>query len=310
MPRALAFTVPPEQTATIIAAARASEEVIGVRVFRGASLHPPGDVVQVDATNRAAHHLLSTLHQKGLLDSEAVTLSTGEPSSMVAPGRMKVIGNDVSDATWEEMDATVRRSASKHANTVLMMVAAGGLAGMGLAINAIELVLAAMVIAAEFEPLAQIGLGLAAGRGGWRAGIVSAALGAGCMFTGALCVGLMLHLAGYGLPFGAGGFLPQGALVLYFVELNLNTVTTDALAAMAGALLVAANRSQLTAGISMALPIVPLTALPALALVAGDGALVRSALTRWSLDVVLVIVFAFIVFSWKRSWRLRRDIVN
>lgn len=310
MARLLVFTVPPDRTDALIAKAEGDEEVQSIRVFRGASLRPPGDVVQIDVTNRGAQALLGRLSKAGVLREPGVTFSSSEPTSLVVPGGMQVIAGDVSDASWEEMDATIRRTANKHANTFLMMAGAGALAAVGLAVNALELVLAGMVIAAEFEPLAQIGLGLAARNRSWRAGIMHAGLGALAMFAGALVASFTLQLAGYHLPSGAGGFLPESALVRYFVHISVATVLTDCVAAVAGALLILSNRSQLTAGISMALPLVPLTALPAVALVAWDGTVARYALTRWSLDVAIVIAASIVAFTWHRFNRMRRDMID
>lgn len=74
----------------------------------------------------------------------------------------------------------------------------------------------------------------------------------------------------------------------------------------AGALLVAAGRAVLTAGVMIALALVPAAALAGLALAAGETELFRLGLLRWTTEVVLVLLASTPVFVWKRFAVLRR----
>ena len=45
MPRVIEVSVPSEQTDQLVAELRSRDEVLGLRLQRGASLKPPGDVI-------------------------------------------------------------------------------------------------------------------------------------------------------------------------------------------------------------------------------------------------------------------------
>lgn len=69
---------------------------------------------------------------------------------------------------------------------------------------------------------------------------------------------------------------------------------------MAGALVVATNRSVLTIGVMIALSLVPTAAITGMALVTGDWALSGRGLLRWLIEVGSVALFSTLVFIWKR----------
>ena len=306
MARTLQVTAPPDEAAALVEAARGVEGVVGVRVQRGGSVVPPGDVVAVDATNRAAHELL---RQLGRVAPRAA-VSTAEPFSLLAPGSTDLVTGDTNDATWEEMAATIRSSTNMRANALVLMAASGVLAAVGLATDALELVVAAMIIAPEFQPLAQVALGAVARSGpSARAGLGHVAVGWLALAGGALAAALVLRASGQDPLGGGGAYLPAGSLAGYFTTVTAGSVLTDVAAATAGAVLIASRRSYLTAGVSVALPLVPLTALPAVALVAGAPDVAWAALARWALDAAIVVAAGAAVFGWKRAAVLQRSML-
>jgi ABC-type protease/lipase transport system fused ATPase/permease subunit len=66
-------------------------------------------------------------------------------------------------------------------------------------------------------------------------------------------------------------------------------VVVSALAAIAGALLVVSHRSVLTAGVMIALALVPAAALIPVALIGGDATRAGWAALRWSTEAALVL---------------------
>ena len=310
MARTVQVTTAPGRTAAVVAAARETDGVVGVRLERGGSLVPPGDVVTVDATNRAAHALLGRLAGDGLVGVAGTTASTAEPYSLVAPGQQDRIDGDTNDATWEEMASAIRASTNMRANAVLLMAASGVLAAVGLATDALELVVAAMIIAPEFQPLVQTALGaVSRSAASVRAGAGHVAVGWLALAGSALATAFVLDLSGQDPLGGGGAYLPAGSLVSYFTTISATTLATDAAAATAGAVLIASRRTTLTAGVSVALPLVPLTALAGVAVVAGEGDTAALALTRWALDAAIVVAAGAAVFGWKRATALRRPML-
>lgn len=95
---------------------------------------------------------------------------------------------------------------------------------------------------------------------------------------------------------GADTYLSSDVLVSYWTTITWTSV----LVGSAGGLLLVTNRRVLTTGVVIALALVPSLALAVLELGAGEPALAGSALLRWLLDVVLVLVGCSAVFAVKR----------
>ena len=310
MARTVQVTAPPDQTTALVEIARTTEGVVAVRLERGGSLLPPGDVLTVDATNRAAHALLRAFDARGVARSPATALTTAEPYSLVAPAGQDLVDGDTNDATWEEMSAAIRASTNMRANAVLLMAASGVLAAVGLATDAVELVIAAMVIAPEFQPLVQTSLGVVSRSAATaRAGAGHVVVGWLAMAGAALATALLFRASGQDPLGGGGAYLPAGSLVAYFTTISGTTLATDAAAATAGAVLIASRRTTLTAGVSIALPLVPLTALAGVAVVAGEPDVLQTALLRWALDAAIVVAAGAAVLTWKRAAVLRRSLL-
>lgn len=79
----------------------------------------------------------------------------------------------------------------------------------------------------------------------------------------------------------------------------------SAAAGPAGAPLVNANRAVLTAGVMVALALVPGAALVGLGIVAGDGVLFRDGAVRWLHDVLIVVAVGTAAFGAIRARRRR-----
>lgn len=66
MPRKVEITLPSHQTNELIPEIKQLKGMIGLRLQRNASIHPPGDVITVEITNRAVNRLLRLLDQQGV----------------------------------------------------------------------------------------------------------------------------------------------------------------------------------------------------------------------------------------------------
>lgn len=82
------------------------------------------------------------------------------------------------------------------------------------------------------------------------------------------------------------------------------------LAGAAGALLIDTNRAILTAGVMVALALVPGAAIAALAVVSGGLEVAASGALRWAVEVSLVLLTSLLVLFWKRSRVQRRSTVR
>lgn len=247
MPRILEITIPPDRTAAVLAQIEATEGLIGYRVEPRASNHPAGDVVTLTTTNRSLRPLLRSLEQRGLLNGSGWSIAINEPAGLIAPASRHDIDNDDNEVTWEEMDFTILRESNMTINSLLVMTTSGVLAATGIALGALHLVIAAMVIAPGFEPINRVSLDLVSESGEWHRGISDVLKGYAALFGGAVLAAFVLSAAGRSLQAG-GTYLSTSDLVSFWTQPTVPSLMVTAFAAAAGAVLIASNRSVLTAG--------------------------------------------------------------
>lgn len=306
MPRTIEITVPTARTDALVATLRDRQEVLGLQVQRDASVKPPGDVLTMTTTNRSLPTVLRLLDAHGIGATDGTSLSTAEPVSLVAPSARERLSHDTSEGSWEEIDTVIGRESNATRNTLGVMAIAGAVAAIGLATNALHLVIAAMVIAPGFEPVLRISLGITTRSTAWRHGLVQTATSYAALLAGALAAAVALRITGTSPLGDTTTYLPDGVLVRYWTTVSATSVLVSALAATAGAILVAVNRSVLTAGVMMALALVPGATLVMSGLVGGDAAVAGKGALRWLIDAVLVLVLAWLVFAWKQAHTHRR----
>ncbi|GAB7046649.1 hypothetical protein JCM9534A_17750 [Catenuloplanes indicus JCM 9534] len=116
---------------------------------------------------------------------------------------------------------------------------------------------------------------------------------------------LLLQTLGTDPLGGSGGYLPSGILVDYWDDLSWTATLVTVVAGVAGALLIAANRAVLTAGVMIALALVPTAALVGVGLVTGDLDLATRAGLRWLHDAGIVLITATAVLMPIRVYRRR-----
>jgi uncharacterized membrane protein len=250
---------------------------------------------------------MQLLDARGITTSPAASVSTAEPVAVLAPEQQAALAVETSDATWEEMDAFIRKKTQLRSNGLVLMAVAGVLAAIGLATNALHLVIAAMVIAPGFEPLVQIALGPIARTGRWWSGVVGSLEACGMIVAAAAVTGIVLRALGVD-PLGSKSayLATPGVLVTYWTRLDATAVIVVAAAGIAGALLVAIGRETLTAGVMIALALIPSATLAGLGLVTGRLDVVWAGLGRLAIEAVLVVAASLVVLGWKRLRVQRR----
>lgn len=307
MPRRIDITVAPDETNDLIASLAQETGIVSLTVDRGAAVKPQGDSVTLIVANRWLADITRALQRQGIGRDERSTLTTSAPVSVVSAPHAKVLQSDTNDGTWEEMDAVMNAEAGANVNVVAVMTLSGALAAVGLATGALHIVIAAMVIAPGFEPITRVGLALTARGETWRQGALAAAGGYGGLVVGAFVVALFLRLIDQPLLGGRADVVSSTTLVSFWSSITATSLFVSVAAALAGALLIVANRSELTLGAMIALSLIPALALVPLALMSGDLQLAASASLRWLLDVVIVFFGGVAMFLWKRVRLQRRS---
>jgi hypothetical protein len=280
--------------------------VAGIHLQRGASLKPPGDVLTVELANRSLHPLLRLLHGKGIGVSVGGGYSVSEPVALVQQTVADTVLSESTDCSWEEMDQLLARESSMTVNALILMMVAGALSTIGISTGALHLVVAAMVIAPGFEPFTRLALGVVAGGRALGHGLGDMAKGYLALVLGSAATAALLPALGTP-PLMDASYLGADALLDYWTTSKPASLLLALLAGAAGAVLVATNRTVLTAGVMIALALIPTASLVGAGLAAGAPSVAGQAALRWLFDALLVIFASLLVLWWKRRTVQRRS---
>lgn len=303
MLRVVQITVSPSRTDELLREVGRLPGLTGLRVQRGISLRPAGDVVSVEVINDGLAPLMRLLDRPGSFAG----FTTTEPASAVSsPDVTEAIARQRSEITWEEMEAVIGKESNMTVNGLALMTISGVFAAIGLATNALHVVMAAMLIAPGFEPITRIGLGIVAGSAGWRRGLAHTLRGYLALVLGAAVATILLRVLGVPVLETQASYLPGRALLNYWMTMSPASLLTATLASIAGAILVATGRSVLTAGVMVALALVPAAAMVGMGAAEADVNLLTQGVLRWLVEGALVALFAMAVFGWKRAFVHKR----
>jgi hypothetical protein len=309
MPRTVQITVPSTQTESLVAQVSRLDELVSLKVQRNISVHPPGDVVTVQTTNRALHPLMRLLVEQGIGTKATSSISTSAPSSLISSSHVHAVTHDVSESSWEEMETVLVKESNMSLNSLLVVGFVGVIATMALASNSLHLMIGAMVIMPGFEPLTRVALGLVARSSAWKRGLIHTAKGYAALIASAAATTLLLSSLGVDPRVGGPSYLPAGSLVSYWSTITPLSLLVATAASTAGVLLVLANRSVLTAGVMIALALVPSATLVGVGLAMGDIALAGRGLVLWLIDVGFVTACSALVLLWKRLGNQKRKML-
>jgi uncharacterized membrane protein len=306
MPRTIETTLPAGETAALVEQLRQMDGVLGIDLLRGAALKPPGDILRLQITNRTYPDLMRLFAQEGIGTRDGTSLSASEPVSVVSLSARAAIANDSSEASWEEMEQVIGKNSNMTLSALLVMGIAGVMATVGIATNALHLVLAAMLIAPGFQPIVRVMLGVCAQSPAWRRGIRDILLGYGCMILAAAVTSWILILLGKSPVGGESSYLPPYVLISYWSNITPMSELVSLVASVGGALLIASNRAVLTAGVMVGLALVPGATLIGIGIGTGLPDLAFTGLQRWLLELANVLVGSLLVFGTIRLLRQRQ----
>jgi Domain of unknown function (DUF389) len=305
MHRHFSIVVPAQVADGLVEELAAMPCVVSVAVHRGASVRPPGDIVDVEALNRGADAVLLAIERAHPYGSLSVTSS--QVDSLSDRDHAGDVAGDSDESTWEDATTALRHHAQLTVNFVSLMAVGAVIAACALfsssTTQAIALV-AAAVIAPAFEPLAKIGLGLVLRRrGDLLRGLQSAVVGYLVLVAAGAVTMLVMRAAATDLP---ERFLTNRQ-VLELADPTTAALVISACGAVAGALMITAHRVTLLAGPLIALQLIPAAVMTGMALADEDGDLAAQGLARLGVDVGMVIAASLLVFGAKRLTIHRRQ---
>jgi uncharacterized hydrophobic protein (TIGR00271 family) len=297
MLRTVQITLPGHETESTLAHVRQIPGLLSLQLQQGASLQPPGDIITAQLRNPAFHDLMHYLSERGIGDDRPISsVSTSEPNSIIASGADPAIQKDSTNVVWEEMEVMLGKESNMTTNTLVLMAISGVLAVSGIATNALHLVIGAMVIAPGFEPITRAALGVVARNPNWLQGAWDTLKGYAALVLGAMGMTLILRATNKPAFNAEPAYLEPVSLASYWSTSTLTSVIVTILASVGGAILIATNRSVLTAGVMIALSIIPAAALVGMALVIGDWNTLGNAGKRWLVEVTLIFLASAGVF--------------
>lgn len=300
MARQVQISLAPHLTDEFISEIEPIKGVTGISLHKGVSIKPKGDMITVELTNPALLELMRRLEARGLGKSADSSIVTSQLLSSVSSPDARELTREPSDATWEEMESSLLKESNANRNTLFLMFAAGVIAAIGVSTNTLHVVIGAMLIAPGFEPITRIALGVVTSSQARQRGASDLLRLYLALMLGAALTTLMLLAMGKAPLSSEPGYLGSGALLNYWTSLTILSTVVTSMSAIAGAILVATNRSVLTAGVMTGLALVPAMTITVMALIVGDWTASGQAALRWLIDCVLVLLFSILVFLWKR----------
>lgn len=296
MPRTVQISIPSGQTDEALGKVGALPGIVGLALFRGASVSPPGDVLSIQATNEGTRALFGLVDTLGL--TEQGSLASSDLQSLVSGKNRRLLENESNEITREEMAFFLRKETNLKASYLALMAIAGGIAAGGLLSDTLHLVVASMLIAPGFEPFVRVSFGWVGGPGRLAAsGMLSIITGYLSLALGAAIVFLLLSAATPSLK----STYTELTWVHYWSTVTGTGIMVSILAGIAGTIVVMSNRSVLTTGVMIGLALIPSLALAGTALAAGDLQFCLKALLRWLVDAAIVLATSLVLLGIKQA---------
>ncbi|NKY86969.1 DUF389 domain-containing protein [Nocardia veterana] len=154
----LRVVCPPESTEAALTALRSEPGATLITVQRGASIEPPGDLIQADIARESANDILAGLRGLGIPDHGGIMMSPVETVlSVPAERAVDAAPGDPADAVvWEELLAQTHEESTLNPTFLAFITIACLLAVVGVATDSPVTIVGAMVVGPEFGPLAAV----------------------------------------------------------------------------------------------------------------------------------------------------------
>lgn len=306
MPRTVEITVTSDKVDGMIPKLRGLKGFLGMKVQKNISVDPGGDVISFEITNDSTNELMLLLEAEGWLDDDKISVTTSKPLSILSKKARGKVENENNESTWEEVLGSMNDDANMTYNVMMLMFISGFIAVLGINSNALHLVIGAMVIAPGFVPITRLVLGLVSENRDWRHGLKDTLKGYISVILGAVVAAAVIKGRGQELFPGTSSYLTRGVLVDYWTTITVTSILVSVVAAIAGGIVIMTNRSVLTAGVMIALALVPAASIIGMGLVEGNMDVAGKAGMRLGIEIGIVALFSACVFFWKKYTTHRR----
>lgn len=300
MARTVEITVSPDKADQLIPKLQELNGLLGMRIQKDISIDPVGHVIAVDVTNDALIELMLLLDKGEWLDDEKISVTSSKPLSILSKKARGRIYRESNETTWEEVTGIMNDDAHMTLNVMALMFISGFIAVLGINSNALHLVIGAMVIAPGFVPVTRFVMGLISQSNDWKQGLKDIFKGYISLILGAVVAAAIIKARGQELFPGTSSYLTSGVLVDYWTTITISSLLVSAVAAIAGGIVIMTNRSVLTAGVMIALALIPSASIIGMGLVEGDVTITARAVLRLAIELAIVAIFSALVIIWKK----------
>jgi uncharacterized membrane protein len=294
MPRSLQITTPKEFTQKIIEKVNSSSGILNVT----AQNSDDKDIITITVLDKSEAELLLNIQE--FIKNKNIFIQISEPSGVISLSHSEEISNDSSESSWEEMEFSIAKESNATLNAIITMFASGFIAAIGIAENSIHIVIASMVITPGFMPFIRISLGIVSKSNSFKRGIISSLKLYISFIVGVIIASLILLSMGINPVGELSSYLPGFSLSSYWFTLSLRSVLISALASIAGVILIVSRKSILTAGVMIALSLVPSATLLGMGVTTMDFNIAFRGATRFFIDVFIIIFFSAIILYYKK----------
>lgn len=304
----LRIYVPERLSGAVVDTCSGELGVAEVSLHRGASVLPPGDVVNVLLARESVEWLVQKLHALDVqkLGSISVTMPDLVLSDRADEAVAAAPGEGADAVIWDEVSGQTGEDSRLTWSFLVFLVLATQLAAIGIVTDSTIAIVGAMAVGPEFGPLAALAVAIV--RRQWRLGRAAAlALGVGfpvAMLAAALGAWLSVPLGLF--PADA---LDQGSAVDFIYHPGPYSLIVAVLAGAAGMLSVISKRSSALIGVFISVTTVPAAGFVAVALVLGEYEKAAGSALQLLLNLVGIVVsaVAVLVFYKLISKRLPRE---
>ncbi|NYJ75639.1 MULTISPECIES: DUF389 domain-containing protein [Allobranchiibius] len=262
----LRLTVPDDLSASVAALLFEHPAATNLSRVRGASLRPPGDVIEVDVAREATSQVLDALRGTGLCDRGGVVLSQPSATPFRAAREIDLaVEGDPDDAVvWDVLLEQAQDAARPTLSYEIFLVIAVALASVAVITDSSILVVGAMVVGPEFATVAAICTGLALGGGRLALRSIAVLLGSFAFAVAVISlIAVLARFAGIVHPEMVARARPQTQFIW---QPNTWSFVVALLAGAAGVLALSVEKAQAMVGVFISVTTVPAAGNFALAL--------------------------------------------
>ena len=142
------------------------DSIVNLVVLEGAGRRPEGHLVLLDVTEESVNDLLASLRAMGVHESGSVSLqrthltvsNAADVAEKMAPGHPEEA------VIWDEVLVRAETDATLTVSLVVFMVIAALIAAVGIVTDSPILIVGAMVVSPDYNPLSAATVGLFVGR--------------------------------------------------------------------------------------------------------------------------------------------------